>query len=149
MLTTDSGVVVDCIDRAKLKAEMILHCLREKIPVVTVGGAGGRVDPLAVQLADLSKTSGDPLLKQVRKQVRSALGIRGEKVKKLHVPCIFSTEPLRYPQSDGSCGLAPEAGSNLRMDCASGFGAVTHVTGVFGFAAAAAAVDAVLSGQHD
>jgi len=31
---------------------------------------------------------------------------------------------------------SPEPGSDLRMDCASGFGAACFVTGTFGFAAA-------------
>jgi tRNA threonylcarbamoyladenosine dehydratase len=52
------------------------------------------------------------------------------------VTCVFSPEKPTYPHADGSCGMEPEEGTSLRMDCASGFGAATFVTGVFGFAAA-------------
>ena len=57
---------------------------------------------------------------------------------------MFSDEPVRYPQSDGSVCTTREEGQNLRLDCASGYGTAAFVTGAFGFAAAAAAVDLVL-----
>lgn len=53
------------------------------------------------------------------------------------VDAVFSSEQLVYPQADGSvCSSKASADGTMRMDCASGFGAVTMVTGTFGFVAA-------------
>ncbi len=52
------------------------------------------------------------------------------------VPAVYSAEPQVYPGSDGNVCATRETGSNLRMDCASGYGAACFVTGAFGFAAA-------------
>jgi len=56
------------------------------------------------------------------------------------VPCVFSPEPPVYPKSDGTvCAHRAEAGEpegSLKLNCEWGFGAVTFVTGAFGFAAA-------------
>jgi tRNA threonylcarbamoyladenosine dehydratase len=53
------------------------------------------------------------------------------------VPAIYSAEPQVFPWANGDVCATPEPGSNLHMDCASGFGAASFVTGAFGFAAAA------------
>jgi tRNA A37 threonylcarbamoyladenosine dehydratase len=53
----------------------------------------------------------------------------------MEVPCVFSGEKPVFPRVDGTCAKEPEPGASLRMDCASGFGAATFVTGVFGFVA--------------
>jgi tRNA threonylcarbamoyladenosine dehydratase len=133
------GVLVDCIDRAAVKAGMLAYGLQEKIPLVTVGGAGGRRDPLRVRAADLTQTEGDPLLKAVRKILKKQHGLPRFPGKKLGLPCIFSNEPLQAPLEEGSCTVSGSdtPPRSLRMDCASGYGAVTHVTAAFGLAAAA------------
>ena len=58
------------------------------------------------------------------------------------ISCIFSSEKAHYPQPDGTCAAtrADSTEAGLRLDCAAGFGAATHVTGAFGFAIAAEAV---------
>jgi tRNA A37 threonylcarbamoyladenosine dehydratase len=48
-----------------------------------------------------------------------------------------------FPQSDGTVCERREEGTSLRLNCASGYGAATFVTGAFGFAAAGVAVDAI------
>ncbi len=139
-------VVVDCIDRASVKAAMLAWCLKQRVPAVTVGGAGGRRDATAVRVADLTRSEGDPLLKQVRKQLRKNYQLPRFSGKKLGIPTVFSAEPLSYPTEDGSCSNQRPAGqSSLRMDCASGFGAVTHVTAAFGMAAAGQALEMLRS----
>jgi tRNA A37 threonylcarbamoyladenosine dehydratase len=109
--------------------------VRRGTPVVTVGGAGGRRDPAAVETADLAQTSHDPLLQSVRKALRAEYGFPREGL--FGAEAVFSREPVVYPQADGSvCGGRGTA-ANLRLDCRSGFGTATFVTGTFGFVAAA------------
>ncbi len=129
--------VVDCIDAVKPKAALIAWCKRQKLPIVTVGGAGGQVDPTQVQVADLAKTYQDPLLAKVRNLLRREHNFSKNLQRRFSIEAVFSTEQLVYPQADGSvCNTKANADGNMRMDCASGFGAVTVVTGTFGFVAA-------------
>lgn len=58
----------------------------------------------------------------------------------------FSTEQLVYPQSDGTvCAAKSTADGSKRMDCASGFGAVTMVTASFGFIAVSHALKKMIA----
>ncbi len=137
-------VVVDAIDSIPHKCLLLAECVRRKIPVVTVGGAGGRRDPSRVQVVDLTRTFEDPLLQRVRKKLRQKHGFPRNTRKTWKIPAVFSPEPVMFPQQDGSVCAVREEGVNLRLDCASGYGTAAFVTGTFGFAAAAAAVDRIL-----
>ena len=53
--------VIDAIDSVRPKAALIAYCRRNKIPLVTTGGAGGQIDPTQIQVTDLAKTIQDPL----------------------------------------------------------------------------------------
>ncbi|MBB1268223.1 tRNA cyclic N6-threonylcarbamoyladenosine(37) synthase TcdA [Shewanella sp. SR44-3] len=129
--------VVDCIDAVKQKTALIAWCKRNKLPLVTVGGAGGQTDPTQIQLLDLSKTYQDPLLAKVRNLLRKDYNFSKNPQRRFAIDAVFSSQHLVYPQADGSvCNTKATADGSMRMDCASGFGAVTMVTGTFGFVAA-------------
>ncbi|WP_133408033.1 tRNA cyclic N6-threonylcarbamoyladenosine(37) synthase TcdA [Parashewanella tropica] len=129
--------VVDCIDAVKAKAAVIAWCKRNKLPIVTVGGAGGQIDPTQIQLCDLAKTQQDPLLAKVRNYLRREYNFSKNLSRRFGVDAVYSTEQLVYPKTDGSvCHTKSETDGNMRMDCASGFGSATSVTGTFGFVAA-------------
>lgn len=77
--------VVDAIDSLSPKVFLIYHALQKGIPLVSSMGAGAKIDPAQVRIADISKTCNCALAKAVRKRLRS-MGInRG-------VPAVFSTE---------------------------------------------------------
>ena len=42
LITEDFDYVVDCIDDFRTKAALIAHCKRNKINILTIGGAGGQ-----------------------------------------------------------------------------------------------------------
>ena len=116
------------------------------IPIFVVGGAGGRRDPTALKISDLAFSTHDRLLAAVRSQLRSEFGFpRGEK-KPFGVDCAYSTELASYPQMDGAACENPEPGTNLRLDCESGYGTACFVTGTFGFVAAGYVVQKIASG---
>ena len=138
--------VIDAVDRMTIKALIIARCHASGTPVLTVGGAGGRRDATGVRCADLAKSGGDELLRLVRRQLRREYGFPSGEGVLFGVPCIFSAEPRVYPWSDGICRSGPEAGESLQMDCATGFGAATFVTGTFGFAAAGEVVRLIAAG---
>lgn len=135
-LNVSFDYVIDAIDSMRPKAALLYWCRRNKIPVVTVGGAGGQIDPTQIQVADLAKTIQDPLAAKLRERLKSDYGVSKNNKGKLGIDCVFSTEPLVYPQPDGSvCGIKSTADGVKRMDCAAGFGAATMVTATFGFIA--------------
>ncbi|MGZ5199485.1 MAG: tRNA cyclic N6-threonylcarbamoyladenosine(37) synthase TcdA [Telluria sp.] len=125
--------VIDAIDSVKPKAALIAYCSEHGIPLVTVGGAGGQLDPTKVEVRDLARTEQEPLLKKVRKILRARYGFaRGEK-NKYHIDAVFSMEPLRYPDSGDACEV--DASSVTGLNCA-GFGSSMVVTATFGMVAA-------------
>lgn len=145
-ITPDIDCVVDCIDSVASKVALIAWCRRQRIPLVTTGGAGGQIDPTQVRVADLSRTQNDPLAAKVRSQLRRQHNFpRADSKRSFGVPCVYSTEQLRYPQPDGSvCTQKAFAEGGVRLDCAGGFGAVSMVTATFGMVAAAQAVQRLL-----
>jgi tRNA A37 threonylcarbamoyladenosine dehydratase len=125
--------VIDAIDSVKPKAALIAYCRERAIDLVTIGGAGGQLDPTKVQVRDLARTEQEPLLKKVRKILRARYGFaRGEK-NKYHIDAVFSMEPLRYPEAGDACAV--DANSITGLNCA-GFGSSMVVTATFGMVAA-------------
>ena len=125
--------VVDAIDSVKAKAALIAYCSEHAIPLVVIGGAGGQIDPTRIEVRDLARTEQEPLLKKVRKVLRSRYGFaKGEK-NKYHIDAVFSMEPLRYPEVGDACAIDPNSITGL--NCA-GFGSSMVVTATFGMVAA-------------
>ncbi|AWH89469.1 tRNA cyclic N6-threonylcarbamoyladenosine(37) synthase TcdA [Limnobaculum parvum] len=145
-LTKQFDYVIDAIDSVRPKAALLAYCRRNKIPVVTTGGAGGQIDPTQIQVVDLAKTIQDPLAAKLRERLKSDFGVVKNGKGKLGIDCVFSTEQLVYPQADGSvCAVKSTAEGPKRMDCASGFGAITMVTASFGFVAVSHALKKMLA----
>ena len=148
-ITEQMDCVIDCIDSVAAKAALISWCKRRKIPIITTGGAGGQVDPTQIQVADLNKTFNDPLAARVRSTLRRDYGFSRTQGRTYSVPCVFSTEQLRYPQADGTvCQSKSFPGDGVKLDCEGGFGAVMMVTASFGMVAAARAVDKLVAGAR-
>ncbi len=148
LLTSEFDLILDAVDRMSIKAAMIAAAKPLHIPIITSGSAGGRRDPTCIRVADLGLAGSDPLLQQVRRKLRRHHGwprCQDGRALAMGVTAVFSTEKPVYPQPDGSCSASPpkdlEAG--MRLDCAAGFGAATHVTGAFAFAAVSEALKAL------
>lgn len=67
--------VVDCIDTLSPKVFLIYHAFTRGLKVVTSMGAGGKMDPTQVRIADISKSHDCKLARVVRKRLHR-LGIR-------------------------------------------------------------------------
>ena len=86
--------VLDAIDSVRTKAALIAYCKRNKIKLITTGGAGGQTDPSQIQIADLSKTIQDPLASRVRSLLRKEYNFSQNPKRKFGIDCVFSTQPL-------------------------------------------------------
>ena len=71
--------VVDAIDTITAKINLVVECQRRKIPLISSMGAGNKLDPTKFRVADIYKTSVDPVAKVMRKKLRE-LGVPNLKV---------------------------------------------------------------------
>jgi tRNA threonylcarbamoyladenosine dehydratase len=139
--------VVDAIDSPARKCLLVALCQERRIPVICTGASAGRRDPTAVEVVDLAFSSHDRLLQEVRKKLRVRHGFpRGDTP--FGVECVLSREPINYHQATANCPKAPKS-SELRLDCDTGLGTATFVTGTFGFVAAARVVEKIASKKAD
>jgi tRNA threonylcarbamoyladenosine dehydratase len=144
ILQTPFTAVLDAIDSPSRKAVLISLCRERNIPVVVTGAAGGRRDPTAIEVTDLSLASHDCLLREVRRRLRKRHAFpRGDRL--FGIECVVSREPVMFPAQDGTvCAQRPD-GPDLRLDCNSGFGTSCFVTGTFGFVAASRIIAKLVS----
>ncbi|MDG1732956.1 MAG: tRNA cyclic N6-threonylcarbamoyladenosine(37) synthase TcdA [Thalassotalea sp.] len=134
LINSEFDYVVDAIDSVRVKTALIAHCKRQKLPMITIGGAGGQIDPTKIEITDLSKTYQDPLLAKVKNQLRREYNFPRNVKRKFAIDAVFSTEQLIYPTNDGEVCLAKQSNDGaMRLDCSGGFGAATHVTASFAF----------------
>ena len=88
--------VVDAVDTVAAKIAIIMAAKAANVPVISSMGAGNKMDPGKFQVADIFKTSVDPLARVMRQEMKK----RG--VKKLKV--VYSTElPLTPMDAEGAC----------------------------------------------
>ncbi|MGA1238615.1 MAG: tRNA threonylcarbamoyladenosine dehydratase [Limisphaerales bacterium] len=143
LLATRFSCVVDAIDQVPQKTLLLAECHSRNIPVVTVGGAGGRRDPARIKTSDLALATHDRLLQEVRRRLRREHMFPAPN-SPFGIPSVFSDEPQIFPTAEGGVSCERQANQDLRLDCHSGYGTATFVTGTFGFAAAALAVNLIL-----
>lgn len=146
ILNAGFDYVLDAIDTPGLKALLIHLCREKQIPIITTGGAGGRRDPSAITVADLAFATHDRLLRAVRRQLRKIPGFpQGDQP--FGVECVLSREPLVYSRRDGTVCANREGVTDFRLDCSTGFGTASFVTGTFGFIAASRVVQRIAAGE--
>jgi tRNA A37 threonylcarbamoyladenosine dehydratase len=134
LLTREIDVLIDACDQVHAKVAMAHWALQHKTPFITVGAAGGKNKPQAVEVDDLANTTHDPLLASMRQRLRKQHG--AARVGKIGVRCVFSREPVAAP-ADASCEV------DGSLNC-SGYGSSVVVTATFGLVAASEALQCVL-----
>ena len=129
--------VIDCIDNCHTKAALIYYCRRNKQKLLTIGGAGGQIDPTRIKIADLSRTNYDPLLAKTRKLLRQNFHFPKKLKRRFNIPAVYSDERLLYPTEDGGSSILKPAGVVASgLNCAGGLGSAVCVTASFGLFAA-------------
>ena len=80
LLDRNLSYVIDAIDTVSSKVNLAKECLLRKIPLISSMGAGNRLTAENYKVTDISKTSGDPLAKAMRKLLRKEGITTGVKV---------------------------------------------------------------------
>ena len=92
--------VVDAVDTITAKIEIILRAQEAGVPVISSMGAGNKLDPSKFEVADIYRTSVDPLARVMRRELKKR-GVRSLKV-------VYSKEEPLKPM--GRIEADPEAG---------------------------------------
>jgi len=79
--------VVDAIDTLAPKIFLIYHSLQNNLKIVSAMGAGGKMDPTKIQIADISKSYNCKLARMLRKRLHKLGVYKG-------VPVVFSPEDV-------------------------------------------------------
>lgn len=78
--------MIDCIDNLTTKADLIAHCVKGNIPVISSGGAGMKSDFTRFQCNSLAKSAVDPLARALRRELKK------RKVRFNSVRMVYSAE---------------------------------------------------------
>ncbi len=124
LLDGEPDYVIDAIDSLTPKITFIRAAAERGLKIVSSMGAGARLDPTQVTIADLAKTYNCPFAQQVRKQLKP-YGIR------TGIKAVFSPEPIIKES------LMMVEGAMFKR---SAYGTISYLPATFGAAAASVVV---------
>lgn len=142
LLPAPVDVLVDACDQVRAKLALAAWSLREGVPLVCVGAAGGKRQPQRVEVADLAEATHDPLLASLRQRLRKEAG--APRQGSMGVRCVFSRESVVAPAAvceadePGAAATAVDGSLNCH-----GYGSSVMVTAAFGMVAAAQGLEAL------
>lgn len=114
--------VVDAVDTVAAKIELAVRCERLQVPLIAAMGAGNKLDPSKLRIADISQTSVCPLARAVRQTLRKK-GVR-------RLTVAYSTEePVRPAEPlQAEAGLRKDVpGSMIFVPAAMGLLIASHI----------------------
>ena len=122
--------MVDAIDSITPKITVMKAALAKNLRIVSSMGAGGKVDPTRLEVADISKTYNCPFAQQVRKQ------LKGEGIRK-GIKAVFS------PEENDKESLMLTDGSNFKK---SAYGTMSYLPATFGATLASVVIRDLMEG---
>mmetsp|Transcript_10993 Transcript_10993/g.12140 ORF Transcript_10993/g.12140 Transcript_10993/m.12140 type:complete len:414 (+) Transcript_10993:256-1497(+) len=136
-------LVIDCIDGHVEKCALIAACCCFDIPIITCGGAAGRIDPSQIICGDLSVSEYDKLLfwtkKKLRKEYRLFPNIeKKKKTRKWRIKAVYSMEHQKTNGNDD------DDDDMFRSKCDGASGTACFVTCTYGMIAASQAVTMIV-----
>lgn len=138
--------VFDAIDGVLSKCLIINYCLKNKIPFLTVGASGALLSPVGLTITDLNSSHHDPLLMRVRQKLRRDFDFPKHEKRPWGIPSLYIP---RLTKANEVCSLSPSLSPSEEDErprtCQQGIGAVSFVTGSYGFYAASFIVQSLLN----
>lgn len=129
LLPLDVDYVVDCIDSLNCKVALIVAAHRRGTPVAASMGAGNKLDPSRIRLADIGKTQVCPLAREVRHRLKRQGIEKG-------ILTVYSDETGRPPRP-------PEPTSHGRARAVNG--TISYLPPLFGLMLAGAVIQRLLA----
>ena len=129
VVTKDVDFVLDCIDSITPKITLIIHCKKNKIPFISSMGAGGKMDPSRIKIADINDTRDCYFSRDIRKRLRKEKFSYGVKV-------VYSDEPV----SKTTMALSPDT-----MFKKSFYGTISYMPAMFGMTMASFVIRKIIN----
>lgn len=133
LLNMNLDGVIDAIDQLTPKCHLIACCKRKKIPIVSVGAAGGIIDPSLIKIADINRTYQDPLMAKVRNKLKRDYNFPKDAKARFRVSCVFSSEHKVIPNPEELECLNQTNEGSKNLGCDYGYGSATFITGTMAF----------------
>ncbi|KNF08706.1 tRNA threonylcarbamoyladenosine dehydratase TcdA [Gottschalkia purinilytica] len=96
LLAYDYNYIIDAIDMVSSKLDLIEKCKNRNIPIISAMGAGNKLNPTMLEVADIYETTICPLAKVMRRELRR------RNIDSLKV--VYSKEkPIKPKELDGGC----------------------------------------------
>jgi tRNA A37 threonylcarbamoyladenosine dehydratase len=124
LLEVQPDYIIDAIDSITPKLNFLKIAYQHQLPLVSSMGAGGKLDPTKLQVADISKTYQCPFAQQLRKMLKKDKIYTGIKV-------VFS------PEENIKESLMMTDGSNYKK---SAYGTMSYMPATFGAVAASVVI---------
>jgi tRNA A37 threonylcarbamoyladenosine dehydratase len=132
LLAMKPDYMIDAIDSITPKITFIREAYGCGLPFVSSMGAGGKLDPTALRIADISKTYNCPFAQQVRKALKTHGIYKG-------IEAVFSPEK-NVPES-----LMLTDGTNYKK---SAYGTISYMPATFGAVAASVVIRKLIAEQE-
>ena len=124
LLEEKPDYIIDAIDSITPKLTFIQHALQQELRMVSSMGAGAKLDPTQLRVADISKTYNCPFAQQIRKMLKKRKIYKGLKT-------VFSPEaPIKE-------SLMLTDGKNYKK---SAYGTISYLPASFGAVAASVVI---------
>ncbi|MGZ3884815.1 MAG: tRNA threonylcarbamoyladenosine dehydratase [Bacteroidia bacterium] len=124
LLTKKFTYIIDAIDSISPKLHLIQHAYYNGRKIISSMGAGGKMDPTKLKVADISKTDICPLAQYVRKRLKYMGIYKG-------VKCVYSDEmPAKF-------SIMRTDGTKFKK---SAYGTISYLPAVFGFTCASVVI---------
>lgn len=131
ILEGDYDYIVDAIDTLSPKIFLIHHTIQKGIPIVSSMGSGGKVDPTAIKISDISETYNCKLARILRKRLHK-LGIRKG------FTAVFSPEEVPEEYTEPTKG---------EQNKASNVGTISYMPAAFGCACASVVIRVLIASE--
>ena len=128
---SDYDYVVDAVDTVTAKVTLVLEAQKAGVPIISCMGAGNKLAPSCLRIADITKTSVCPLARAMRVSCKKK-GIR-------HMTVAYSLEPMHPPVQP----IAEESGRRKDIP-----GSTAFVPGAMGLLIASHVVRTLMAGDE-
>lgn len=128
LMSNEFDFVIDAIDSISPKLNLLIAAYRKNVPLVSSGGAGGKMDPTQIIVTDISNTFICPFSRVIRKRLKREKIYTGIKT-------VFS------PELPPKSSLIMTDGANYKR---SAYGTISYMPAAFGGACASVVINGLI-----